>query len=574
MKLKTIHQIGLLLISTFYFTHASKGFDKKYDNKYPEHSAVNWKSTFHFPQNLTTTLYAEYDKNTIKLAFLPDFWPQGLNSYYIRQKINGEWLNLHSEKISPRIEYKSSIKTLSDPEFRNKRNKIEAKRDSLIDLGQLKEIRSEVLITALSDPTQAMAIQMFLSRDFDLLLASGLGFQFNLDPKSTEIALFNSDTAYPQPLASLVLKDVLPVEYSLPITSSIKRTGKNIEVKWQVPVAEYDRWKVLIGFNIYRKEEGVLDKINSVPIWMNRSDSLGFLYHKEKLKTDSLEVEYSIRPVSLFNSEGKSTKIISTPSTEKSGKVIYDISIENHPDTGFPSLKWSTDKPSEMLTIETKEGSAKPWLELISINASAKEFHDIPLYSSKPAPEAVLYRFRYYKNNEVEYSPTLSYIKENSAIPPPRLKQPTLENSGSNYHVNLSWEFPQSVSWLRGFQIHTSSTTDTLFFSESSIEILQGNQYAYSIPSNFSDTLKIALTTLSKDGRVSALSNVRKIYIPSMHLPEVIINKTQSAVDQLILQWDYPDLPDIEGFHIYKNNVLIYTANENERQAILKKTDK
>ena len=340
------------------------------------------------PENYT--LYGAGEGREVRLLFPPEKWEEDLAGFVIKRREGAApWQVLHVGTIRPYIaKDKPLVNVVRHPEYLAY---ITKKRDQKIEEGSLNEVSPEVFLKSIKEEQMYAGVKVFLARDFDLAVLAGFGLIDGSIEKDRvyTYGLFPVFGERPEeaPASTYLYDPEKPEDYSLKNTvSSATRQGKTLKLHWEVDVREYEDKIALNGFNIYRSiGEGKEEKLNEHPVWMKKKEGKGQIFFDDALPKDSLKRVYTLRPVTVFNTEAPGSKLEYKPVASNEGPpappILKTSSVGEDYDRGVRlSWEYSEGGPDETshLYVERRADLSVPWQKVSGDFSSETTYWDDP----------------------------------------------------------------------------------------------------------------------------------------------------------------------------------------------------
>jgi hypothetical protein len=515
-----------------------------------------------FAQNDNTDLLVQSpDGKTVKLVWFLKSGNPAITGFDVKRKEGlGQWVKLNTEPILPAISLK---KKLSIVESDNTEiGRIRDKQSDLFKQGKLKEINNSNYLAKLNTNDQEIShIAAMISLDYDIALIAGFGYvDHTVSNKTTyEYALFIQGTDILLDKVSWNYGEIPDLNVVHDITSR-STPGKNgITIIWTADPAKMKTGYVA-GFNIYR--QGI--RLNEHPVVAANDKEPAEFSWFDKSAGSSSAMQYSISAGSLFGIEG-----IIKP---------YTYNPQDHP----ASYKQTEVKEITSLGYYFKEGIKVQW----SFPKDQEHFLKGFYLEKDNMPEGYQQVSGLLDPSERGYidktpSPVTGYIRirvvavynDKTAVPgieklynyfplrePPRPLgiQAKGVTEDKKFTVKLTWE-PKinGDSATDCYVVYLFDQLNSKFTPVPMKGLLKTNNYNYVLQHGVAGTYRFYVTALSRSKAESLPGDTVSIQAPSLDLPQPVVAKAIQDSNRVIIQWQYPDVADLKGFRIYRNDTLL-----------------
>ena len=519
----------------------------------------------------------EGKKDEVRLFWIPKKqWDEGLKGFNIKRKSDDNWEKLNTTLIVPGTFEGKPLDNLGLNQ--GAVGQLEDKRAQLISSNALNSIGTEELITFMKDENALKGVSVMLNLDFDVALIAGFGYVDSNIPKAKEYTygLFPVyDTGEnSEPVATFNWLYNTSPEINVPLqgTSRTNQKRKTVELTWEVDVDAYKSYKILNGFNVYRKEKGEQDfiKLNDNPIWVPLKEEKSILFYKDENIDTEKSYIYAAAPATIFNTRGNLAELevtLVTPVPEIQPPVLKDPQNDQSLD-----FEWEFDNAVESsikgFYVQLKQREGLQFDNISDLLApSTRAFS----YNSLPTADGGHYHFRVIavKNDGLELwsNRKIFFNKVNTQPSQPLDLKAEVTSSGGETVVNLTWAKPtQNADHVREYYIYSSSPNQDRVVREASIDPVTVESYTYPVYRDRAAGYSFAVSAVNDQNEESPLSEKVTVTVPSKSLPFINIWPIAKEGNIVTLNWKYDtDIADLAGFRLYQNGELI--ANENELNA-------
>ncbi|ELR73217.1 fibronectin domain protein [Fulvivirga imtechensis AK7] len=508
-------------------------------------------------------------KDEVRLFWIPKKqWDEGLKGFYIKRQSDGSWEKLNNTLIVPGTFEGKPLDNLGLS--RGEVNRLEDKRSRLISSGSLNSISTDQLITVMTDEHAVKGISVMLNLDFDVALIAGFGYVDTDIPQAREYTyglfpVYNTgESNDPVSTFSWVYNTSPEINVPLQGTSKVNQRRKTVELTWELDVEAYKSYKILNGFNIYRKEEGAqgFTKLNDSPIWVPLNDKKSTLFYKDEDIDTEKSYTYAAAPATIFNTRGNMAELEVTAATH-AAEVQPPVLKDPQKDHSL-NFEWKFDGASELsiagfyVQLKQKDG-----LQFDNISDLLPPSTRAFSYNNLPTADNSYYHFRVIavKTDGLELwsNRKIFFNRANTRPSQPLDLQGEVSFSGEEVVVNLTWTKPaQNADHVREYLIYTSSPNQDRVVKEGSIEPVTTESYTYSVYRDRAANYSFAVSAVNEQNEESPLSGKVTITVPSKSLPFINIWPIAKDGNVITLNWKYDDdITDLAGFRLYQNGELI-----------------
>ena len=490
-------------------------------------TAILFISSLFSSAQYNNALFGEIRSDTLRIVYFPETIPEGTIGFKLKYQKNEIWTALHEGIIHLSTKKDKNLDYLLNDEQSTKLKKV---INADLNSGRLKELSQAMIFDMIKDKQQQNIVKIFLFKDFPTIQYSGFGLKTSNIPKIEKIGLFavNKKDNSEQPIAELASTSIFETRYHL--NNSIKSTheGVNILLDWSIDIGEYESWKVLNGFNIY-KVDSLSDtlKINQTVVWMKRDGEKGHVFHREKKYSADRFPQFFIRPVSLFGTEGEAIVWFADNRTESYNQypVLKINQLGNSINLAFHS------EYRGAITLERKTGIGGEWESLFTSASSNNSFQDHPELSDGAL---LFYRIKQKVPTGFIYSELHSTRLKASLTATPRIRLESIAPKALAIPITIEYGAYDKAGF-EGFQILFRDSTDNTWYQDSGIGLI--NDLSVQLPQKNTPT-QIAIRAVHASGK-STLSNILTLPALEKRLTEVPIVEIQKTEQSLNLRWIY-----------------------------------
>jgi len=529
-------------------------------------------------QNEYAKLIGESDGISVKLMWVLNKWPSGLEGFNVKRRSTdgnkkGKWDELNSSMIFPEISanksYTNAIKNFDE----NQRlfNKVQ----KLMLSNKLKEVKKNDFIKRVSsDPNAVKGVSFANALDYDIALISGFAFvDLNVPAGNVyEYGLFPviNGKVSTDPVSLFEWKYGNKPDLSI-TGGSLKTAITSVKNKIQLKIifnGNDIRNKHAAGFNIYKSEDGkFFSKMNISPVSSSSSADASVVSYFDNDAKEKGTTVYSVALVSIFGNEGPRIKTIYDP--EKFPKNLTSPVVSK---VGFISqnyhdglkVEWTFDKLNEpfirSFLLEKAVLPNKFKVVAILSNVSARSYTDKEIM---PLSSYIQYRITAITEDELKFRSNefmIYYLPEIKPQKPTGLAGKLINEKGKTF-VELSWNSrPESDTLTSGYKLFASQAGNRKLFLEGSLPLIKGYTFRYEVFNVLAAKYHFSITSVSKLNAMSELSDTLEITVPSRTLPLPNISVYTLDSNRVTLNWDYPAIDDLKGFRIFQDGNLV--ANE------------
>ena len=529
----------------------------------------------------TQLLFAQYDNanllvqspdgKTVKLIWFIKKWSSDITGFDIKRKEGlQDWVKLNKEPILPEISAQKKLSIVESDKMEESR--IKAKLYELLASHNVQETDNKAYLQKLnSDDKAVQDIAMMIAHDYDLALMNGFAYidhtvtkkvdyQYGLFIRGTNNMLDSVTWNYGQIPDLNVIREI----------TSKAIPGKNgIQLIWNADMNKI-RGGDVAGFNIYR--EGI--RLNSVPIIAVNNKDLSEYTWNDKSANSASPTQYSISAESLFGIEGmiRSYKYdpADHPKEYKKAVVTDIISLGYYFKEGI-GVKWAFPKELERLIKgfyvekDNMPGGFRqvsplldPSVRTITDTSASQvagyiRFRVIAVYNDRTISMGVEKIYNYFP---VRQPPVPQNIKAKSA------------KGDKKFTVYLSWDPPISGDTVTEYYgVYASDPANDKLKLVTENKTVQKNNFTYVIEHGSAYTYRFCISSVTKGGIESPLSDTVTVKIPTLELPLPVITKSFADSNKAVIQWAYPAITDLKGFRLFQNKKAIATEKELNKNA-------
>lgn len=527
-----------------------------------------------FGQNKFATLNGSGNENFVKLLWQVNNWSTNLDGFNVKRKVgNSDWFKLNETVISPEINVNRNFRNVEkdSQEIERLRNKIQ----TLIGSEQLIPATTEEYLAVISQDKKALlSIQGSFGYDYDYALMEGFGLVDRNLPKANSFTyglfpVLNGREAN-EPVSTFEFSKSQKTVFDLDITLRTDKTinPNELQILWNYDRKKFNELK-LAGFEVYRaKEDGNFSKISENLIRDYSTQNIEVFFLDQKVEKNTIYT-YGIAPVDFFGNEGKKTTVVFDPNLKPIEIAPPEITViqQIYNPSVQVQIEWNFDKNLEKeidgFYIQRAFLDSIYTLEPISdlIKASERVFFDS---GSKSDGETYSYRVVAVKNAYSSFSQEKVLIYTDLQIPPTPtgLQGKWVSKNGKNY-IDLSWN-PKSPSdkVTKGYSIYSNRPSSDEILKDASIPLIKVNSYLYEVKNVNSALWKFRIVGESANGLESELSDTLEVLVPTQRMPNISIWPFKVDSNRVTLNWNYKELPDLKGFQIYQNEILIANSEK------------
>lgn len=543
------------------------------------------------------TLLGEGNGENISLIWSVDKWDANLDGVYIKRRTirqdgsSTAWENLTIEKLESYCQQNKSLRNVSNS--RSIIRRLERKREELLQNSttgstKITEISAEAFNQEMiKDPAVFKMLSLMFLFDYDIALMYGFGFIDTdyPDNNSAEYGLFpiinGVESTTPRATFSWATEDTPDLNVNV-VSEKIKKRGSRIQLRIEYDGKQLDSKETLAGFNIYRKiNNESFTRINDKVIWLSKASNKRILHYSDQINDENQAYSYSIKPVSIFNNEGKGFDVSWSLANEVTIEAP-ELYTKQHPNFDFiqkgVDLHWNFNENHENeingFIIQRRIGSAPDFITISdTLLANIREFNDQSL--SPSSDKNFHYRVIVLpKDSYGIWSNVLRLFYNPKPIVEgikPLTASTKIENN--QVQVELNWTAaPDFTNQINGFLIYCDRSGGILA-KEADIEPIKTTTYNYLIEGGTGRLYKFNVKYENTDGSPSDYTDTISVVIPSKKLPFVTIWPFSVEENKLSFEWRFPnDIADLKGFRIFLNNEIIRDENEinaNQRELLI-----
>ena len=509
-------------------------------------------------------LYGERVDEVVRLAWIPESWPENIDGVIIKKRTGKSGWQL----VTPVMVVPSSYvgKDLSNIEpSADERLRLNNKLDSMISAGKAKEVpQSEYFDKILQESASLSGIAFIFALDYDLILINGFGcvdrgIDSNINYEYGVFTVVSGDMASEPIITYNSIASKRPdIKIALETRVEVIGNNKKLRLHWQFDLEEY-RYKKVKGFNIYEVEQGgTRAKLNNNVIWITSKENPADLNYLVDFPIK--EVEYLAVPVSYFGYESQGYKVGFNPDTYKihiqPPKLSY--AIENHK----VNFVWDMDHGYDSL-IRTfkilKRTSQSGFAVVAEINSGAR------VYLAELNAEGEQSRYKIIAetitDKQIWSNESIINYHPQALIPMPQNFKGEVINKVSGPYIKLSWGYPQTEDAIE-FRIYTEGPSGGLIYDSSLPKDIK-SPFEFEIKKSRSQIYRFAVQARTPDRKTSSLSEEIEVLGPSKILPPVSVTKTAFVTNGVELVWNFSaDVADLLGFRILLDGDVLLDENK------------
>ncbi len=527
----------------------------------------------------------------VKLLWLPEKWYEGMDGVVIKRReiskggVKKDWVSLTETAIHPGNWLEKDLSNVSNSA--NRVNDLKTLRIKLLNntkqgSTQLKDIKENYLKNELKTPESVKSLILMFSFDYDLALLTGFGYVDTQYPKSDKLEY----GIFPVINGTITNNAVKTFEYKIGNEpdlgfivkkSKIKRKNRVVNLKWTIDNKDLRKKENLIGFNIYRKSgDNDFLKISNTTIWIDKKGDDGSLMFSDTIPDENGTYLYGVAAISIFKNEGKKYEIACKSQNDSEDLRPPIIKCNNEASSDYVKegvlLEWTFKMEQEpSITGFVLERKLKPedGFTVISdtLSLTTRKYLD----NKVPAPKSEYYIYRVSAVRE-ETFPLLSnqlllFYHPRKKIAKPASFMAVPEIIDNTVFIHLKWNGPSEIlNSIQGYAILCDRAWGTLA-REAGIPLVRGFDYKYKVEGVSGIKYLFAIAPVDNDGIMTQSSDTLSVMVPSLQLPNIKIWPIESKDKKVTFYWKYPsDIPDLEGFRIYQNGVLV--VNETVVKAV------
>ena len=516
----------------------------------------------------------------VRLFWAPETtWPQDVLGVNIKRKSSGEWTKLNDEMLVPGtvLDKKITSTGLGSENIQ----RLTDKKKQLIQNSKLNEIETGKFIEFMGDEKMAKSISFMLNSDFDIALIAGFGYVDRNVPDNSgqyEYGLFYVTAEGESNSPDVTYQWTYGTEPTIDVSmeGEIKVNNKTIELTWEVDVESYRSYKVLNGFNIFRKEEGNdYGKLTDRPIWISMKEATSKLYYKDDQADPEKKYIYAAVPTTIFNTEGSFNEIEFEPVDTDANPSSPDLKKPSN-DQGKLQLNWGFKQDDEPhiqgFYVQKKQKDGLRFKKVSELLPSdARTF----AYSGLPEADDSHHHFKVIavKPDGLElWSNPQAYLHKKQTQPtaPQNLKA-EIKKEGAILKITLRWDKPNTnADHVSEYYVYTSRPDNEKIVKDMTLGKITLEEVEYTIYKNASSIYHFAVSAVNANYEESPLSNKVNVVVPSKSLSFVNIWPVAQNNNKITLNWEYTnDFQDLAGFRLYENGAIVQTEtalNKDARQ--------
>ncbi len=527
--------------------------------------------------------FGEGHADHVKLLWVPKNWPSGLSAFQVKRRpiLNnqkGAWTNVNATPVFPEMSRAKDLGNVdSDPARQNRlRNKLEG----FLSSGKAKEISRQSYLQKLSSDKDAVkGLYIPIALDYDFALLNGFALVDRNPPSSQafEYGLFliigNSEQGQPVGTFDWNYGDGPDLDMAVDLKIYPVGGSSELEARWTFDYNIYKN-KNINGFNIYRQQgNGAFAKLNEAPLWATTTSTASQLSFFDDTAQPFTVYTYAVAPQSLFGTEGPRTEAVFNPADQPVGVLPPALQVSPQNTDSQPEIlfEWDFDSQKQSfirgfvlqrrMNIEDAYENVSP-----DLPPSARSFSDTPPTEG----EYYLYQLKVLDDFDLNLSSNELLLFYQPMIPPPVPTGLTgvYEKSGNQQIIHLRWDANTGTA-TAGYQIYSNFPPDEDLLMEGNIPLITTNNYRYEITGSKSELYRFAISAVSESGAESSLSNIAEVTTASAKLPNTNIWPFSVNGNQITLNWEYDAPPDLAGFRVFQDDVLVADENvldKNQRE--------
>lgn len=532
------------------------------------------------------TLLGEGNGENIRLIWSVDHWDANLDGVFIKKRSirqdgsSTPWENLTKKILKPYNKQDKSLNNISNS--KSIIRALEKKRIALLQntangSTKIMEINADSFNQEMQADSAVykMLCLMFLF-DYDIALMYGFGFIDTDYPisGSVEYGLFpminGIESSAPKATFNWAANDVPDLDVNV-VKEKVKKKGSRIQLRIEYDGKQLDSKETLAGFNIYRKiANESFNRINDKVVWLSKASNKRVLHYSDNVNDDNQEYIYSIKPVSLFNNEGKGFELTWSMANEVTLQAP-ELYTKQHPNYDFiqggVSLQWNFNEYLESeitgFLVQRRMGSESDFITVSdTLAANAREYKDYSLNTT----DSNNYHYRIIVQ-PTESFPIWSNVLRLFYNPKPiveDVKPLTASTRIENNQVlvQLNWDADVDfINQINGFLIYCDRSGG-IIAREANIAPVKITSYNYLVEGGTGREYKFNVKYEDTDNSPSDYTDTITVVIPSKKLPFVTVWPFSVEENDLSFEWHFPnDIADLKGFRVFLNNELVHNEN-------------
>lgn len=519
-------------------------------------------------QDKGVVLKGEYNGKEVKLMWFFSRW----KNFYLgvdikRRLLDGSWELLTPNGITPATDIRNydevaKISTVSE--------RIKTKHNDIITKGQLKAISSsEYRSRLIRDTSSVIALSLHFSNDYDMALIHGFGYCENLPVSngSYEYGLFLRADGAENGRQLQTWKCVSGSSSLKNISISLKAYPNPDKDKINVSFSCSNHDLESSGYAGFIVEKKLETDLTSTPIhegviWKNTKKPVNHFLIDKKIEIGKVYL-YTVKPVSIFGTMGLETTFLYNPEDfmgYASPPVLADSSIRSY--TEGINISWTFDLKSNKFIhgfyIERKAHIDSSFVRVSSIIAP-----EVRNYLDKNRLKYENYYF--YRIVAIPREPEIKnlYSIEMLTYYRPSVEMPVVSgvkaeyvNYGEHRYLNIYWD-SVNIPYHKGYRIYVSYPDKSELLWISDAGDIKDTKFQYRVYNYFGTAYKIGITAVSQFEDESKMSDTIFVSCPSIIIPNIQLWPYKVDSNVITLEWKYKSLPDLLGFRIYNNGILL-----------------
>ncbi|ANQ50724.1 hypothetical protein MY04_3362 [Flammeovirga sp. MY04] len=528
-------------------------------------------------------LFGEVKKNEkVSLLWIVDEYDSNLDGVNFKKRVKGSqsWETLNKSLLKQYNQLDKSLNNVSNNQSIN--NDLEKKRLELVNStnnsDRLNLITQEELTEYLvQTPGNMTLLMLMFMYDYDRGLIYGYGYEdFSISKKQKiEYGLFTvingEESQNPVAIFEANTSENLDLDIE-PISSKIKRKGKNILLTLDYDGEYLDSKTNFVGFDIYRKENGKnRNLITEKTIWLDKSSNTRVLFYKDEIIDKEINYTYEIIPVSLFKNTGKPKELIWSKSKDLSFWTP-ELLNEQDKNTDFiekgVKLKWAVPE-------DLKENIKGFIVQRKIDNGNFESISDTLNNSVTLYQDSNLKTLEYKVTYRLVVKPVDSYEIWSDELKLYYLPKPTIENDEVNLTLQpniVNGEVVVDMKWnsissdkMKGYIIYCDRSGGILA-RERGIGYLTNSNYTYKVEGVTGKKYSFTVKYADNLEIVYDYSDTVKVILPSLELPTINIWPFSVNESSITIEWSFPEeIQDLKEFIVFINDKEFTRLDKNLR---------
>jgi hypothetical protein len=503
------------------------------------------------------------DGKTVKLLWFVQTWSPEITAFDIKRRDGmADWAKLNAEPIVPGISTKKKLAIVESDKSEESRV-----RDRLFDMlkdKRLRETDNTYLQKLATDENYLKEITKAMGKDYDVALLNGFAY---VDHTATakasyQYGLFAAGTNKLLATGSWNYGEIPDLDVITEITSKAQVGKKGIQLTWNADINKM-RANDVSGFNIYR--QGI--RLNEVPIIAaNNKDLTEFTWYDKGAPTTELS-QYSISAESIFGIEGRIRSYNYDPADHpkeyKKADVTEVASMGYYFKEGI-NIQWSFPKEQERFIkgfYVEKDNMPEGYNQVSRLlSPGTRTFID-----NTASPVSSYIRFRVSvvysdRTNAPGSDRVYSYFPVREPPTPLNIRAKGAYED-KKYTIQLTWDTPmKGDSITSGYRVYlVDPMYSKLNLVADNLPSKPGYKYVHH---GTAATYRFCVSALGKLKSESTIDDTVSVWAPSTDLPTPTINTVALEENNAAIQWQYPDVTDLKGFRLFRNQEVIATENE------------